>query len=142
MATYPDFSRQTHSHASADQEVTAGGLLTRLLNDVTALFRNEVSLAKREIGLAVGDAKRGLGAVALAGALALGGYLALLTAAILGLATIMAPWLAALIVGIAASLIGLALLKWAQKKLDPAHFKLDRTQESVRRDVAAVRRNL
>jgi len=120
------------------EDESAPGLLGRLIEDVTSLFRNELALARAETMEAAQTAKAGVGAVATGGAVALLGGIALVISAILGLATVMAAWLAALIVGVVLAVIGYAMLSAGKKRLEPSNFTLNRTQESLRRDKETV----
>ena len=120
------------------EDESAPGLLGRLIEDVTSLFRNELALARAETMEAAHTAKAGVGAVATGGAVVLLGGIALVAAAVLGLATVMSAWLAALIVGVVLAVIGYAMVKAGKKRLEPSNFRLDRTQESLRRDKETV----
>jgi hypothetical protein len=120
------------------EDESAPGLLGRLIEDVTRLFRNELALARAETMEAAQTAKSGIGAVATGGAVALLGGRALVAAAVLGLATLMVAWLAALIVGVVLAVIGYAMVKAGTKRLEPSNFTFDRTQESLRRDKETV----
>lgn len=118
---------------------SATGLLSRLLSDFTALFRNEVALAKAELAELTDSAKAAVVAIAVAAVVLLGGLLALLAAAILALAEVLAPWLAALIVGIVLAIVGVLLIRSAGQKLKPSKH-LDRVRESVRQDAEVIAR--
>jgi hypothetical protein len=125
----------------ADMEhESAATLLGRLIGDFTQLVRNEVALAKAELAESSTRAKAGV--VALIGAVStlLAGSLALLAAIILGLSKVMEPWLAALIVGVAITAVGLLLLQGARKKLVPPHLEIERTRAAVRHDVEVLAR--
>ena len=135
MAT--DFSSM--SRAPGEQE-SATNLLSRLVNDITALFRNELALAKAEFSKAATNAKLGVAGMAAGAAVLLAGALSLVAAAILGLAEVIEPWLAALIVGVALGVIGFVMLQSAKKKLEPSALSLERTQHSLRRDAEVVAR--
>jgi xanthine/uracil permease len=126
-------------HESAERE-SAASLLSRLVGDCAALVRNEVALAKAELAESSARAKAGM--VALIGAVStlLAGSLAIVAAIVLGLAKVMEPWLAALIVGVAITVVGLLLLQAARKKLLPPHVEIDRTRASVRHDVQVLAR--
>ena len=52
----------------------------------------------------------------------------------------MEPWLAALIVGVAITAVGLFLLQGARKKLLPPHLEIERTRAAVRHDVEVLAR--
>ena len=125
--------------APLERESTAS-LLSRLFGDLSALLRNEVALAKTELTDSTTRAKTGIAALIAAVATLLAGSLALLTAVILGLAKVMEPWLAALIVGGAITAVGIVLLAGARKKLVPPHIEIDRTRAAVRDDVDVLAR--
>ena len=122
------------------EHASAATLLSRLVGDFAALVRNEVALAKAELAESSTRAKAGV--VALIGAVStlLAGSLALVAAIILGLAKVMEPWLAALIVGVAITAVGLFLLLGARKKLVPPHLEIERTRTAVRHDVEVLAR--
>jgi hypothetical protein len=122
-----------------DREST-GGLLSRLFGDLSALLRNEVALAKAEIAESTTRAKAGVAALIGAVTTLLAGSLALVTAVILALAKVVEPWLAALIVGVAITAVGMALFVGARKKLVPPHIEIDRTRAAVRNDVDVLAR--
>jgi len=128
------------SAASANDAESAMGLVGRLLHEATALLRNEVALARAEFADSVSNLKRGAGVMAAAGALLLAGALSLVAAAILGLAEVLAPWLAALIVGVVLGIVGLVLLQAAKRKLEPSNLAMQRTQHALRRDAELVAR--
>jgi hypothetical protein len=127
------------SHAPLERESTAG-LLSRLFGDFAALLRNEIALAKAELSESTNRAKAGLGALMGAVATLLAGSLVLVAALVLGLAEVMEPWLAALVVGVAISALGVVLLLSAKKKLLPPHLEIDRTRAAVRSDVDVIAR--
>ena len=127
-------------HQSELEQESAATLLGRLISAFTELVRNEVALAKAELSESSTRAKAGL--VALIGAVStlLAGSLAIVAAIILGLAKVMEPWLAALIVGVAITIVGFFLLHGARKKLVPPHIEIDRTRTAVRQDVEVLAR--
>jgi uncharacterized membrane protein YqjE len=125
---------------SALEQESAATLLGRLVGAFAELVRNEVALARAELSESSTRAKAGL--VALIGAVStlLAGSLAIVAAIILGLAKVMEPWLAALIVGVAITIVGCFVLHSARKKLVPPHVEIDRTRTSVRQDVEVLAR--
>ncbi|HKS57821.1 MAG TPA: phage holin family protein [Steroidobacteraceae bacterium] len=125
---------------SALERESTGGLFSRAFSDFTSLLRNEVALAKAELSESTSRAKAGLAALIGAVSTLLAGSLALVAAIILGLAKVMEPWLAALIVGVAISAVGVALLFGAKKKLVSPHIEIDRTRAAVRSDVNVLAR--
>jgi lipopolysaccharide export LptBFGC system permease protein LptF len=86
----------------------------------------------------------GQGATALgAGALiAFSGWLVLLAAAVLGLATVVPAWLAALIVALIALAIGGALVFIGKSRFDADSLMPRRTLRSLREDEAWLRERL
>jgi xanthine/uracil permease len=116
------------------------GLLSRLFSDFTSLLRNEIALAKAELSDSTDRAKAGFAALIGAVATLLAGSLVLIAALVLGLAEVMKPWLAALIVGVVITVIGIVLMVAAKKKLLPPHVEIDRTRASVRSDVDVLAR--
>lgn len=137
MAT--DYTSMSGARGPSGQD-SAANLLSRLVSDVTALFRNELALAKAEFSKAATNAKLGLAGIATAAAVLLACALSLVAAAILGLAEVLDPWLAALVVGVVLGVTGFVMLQSAKKKLDPSNLTLERTQHSLRRDAEIVAR--
>lgn len=127
---------QTDSAGVSGDDSTAE-LLRRLSEQTTLLARQEVELAKLE--LAEKGKKAGTGAGMFGGAGALGLYAlgALTAAAILALATAVAPWLAALIVanvyGAIAGILALTGKNKVQAATPPVPEQaIDSTKEDVR----------
>lgn len=121
-------------------DLSTGQLTERLTNQVSALVRTEITHAVDEvkakgtrIGIGVGISGAGLMLVYL-------GVGALIATAILGLATAIAPWLAALIVSLVVLAAGglLTAVGAARAKSAAPPVPAD-TADSVRRDVQAVK---
>lgn len=72
----------------------------------------------------------------------LAGLIILLMPAVYGLSTMMAPWLAALIVGVVVMVIGFIMLQSGKKQFEPSHFKPDRTLDALNKDQEALRRKV
>lgn len=83
-------------------EPSLGDLFAKLASDTSNLVRQEVALARTEMTQKASELGRDAGMVGAGGAIAYGGYLALLAALIIGLGAIMPLWLSALIVGVLA----------------------------------------
>ncbi|MBV9594225.1 MAG: phage holin family protein [Actinobacteria bacterium] len=93
------------------RDATSGELVSRLTSDLSTLIRDELRLAQVETTAKAKKAGLGLGLLGGAGVIAGYGTGALIAAAILGLATAMHAWLAALIVGVVLLVVaGLAAL--------------------------------
>lgn len=121
-------------------EESAGSLFSRLFNDASALVRNEIELAKSELADAAANAKLGLAALAIASVVMLAGALALITALILGLAEVMQPWAAALLVGAVLAIIGIAMFITAKRKFAATRRPMPLTQKGLQQDAAVLAR--
>jgi xanthine/uracil permease len=104
------------------EERSIGELFSHLANETTSLVRQEVQLAKVELGQKAAQVGRQVGLVALGGAVAYAGLLAVIAALILLLGQYISAWLAALIIGVLVMGIGYFLIQQyltAMKHLDP-----------------------
>jgi predicted phosphoribosyltransferase len=110
-------------------------LLPELWENSEKLVRQEFELALSELDQRLDKAKTALLGAAVGGAVLYAGVLACVAAVILLLAEIMVPWLAALIVGAVAVGGGVVLLQKAKKDVKPENLKLERSAQSIRRDV-------
>ena len=109
-------------------------LLRRLTDELLTLFRQEMALATAEVSGKLTKLLTGVASVAAGGAVLYAGFLALLAAAVLGLANVMAAWLAALIVGATVVLLGIVLVYVGKKKIEPSNLKPQRSVDSLRQD--------
>jgi len=117
-------------------------LLSDLASETMLLLRQELALLKAELHekfSRVGQGATALGAGAL---IAYSGWLVLLAAAVLGLATVLPAWLAALIVAIIVLAISGALLLIGKSRFDSESLKPERTLRSLREDEAWLRERL
>ena len=121
---------------------SAVGLLRRLIDELSTLFRKEIALAKAEVAQGFSQVKTGAISLASGGAVLFAGVLVLLAAAVLGLSHVMPDWLAALIVGAVVSIIGLVMINTGKNKLDPSALKPERTQHALQRDKEMVERRI
>lgn len=129
-----------HEPASNPQSDTSvGGLLRQLTHEVPSLITKELALAKAELSESLRATKAGAASVASGGAVLMGGFIMLLLAAVYGLSEVMAPWLAALIVGGVVTVIGLIMVSAGKKKFEASSFKPERTIHSMNKDKEAVR---
>ncbi len=115
-------------------------LVRNLATDLSTLLRKEVALAKSEVGESVSEAKTAVGALATGGAIAMAGLVILLMSAVYGLSYLVEPWLAALIVGAAALLVGYMMVASARKKMSANSMEPDRTMDSAKKDADTVKR--
>jgi uncharacterized membrane protein YqjE len=122
---------ETH-RGGADRPLT--GLLTELAQETTTLVRKEVELAKAEVSEKVSQATTGAVSLAAGGMVAFAGLIFLLLALTYFLATMMEPWLAALIVGGAVTLIGVILVSMGKSKLSARNLQPTRTIATLQDD--------
>jgi MFS family permease len=117
-------------------EASIAELVKQLSEQTSRLVRQEVDLAKAE--LALKGKRAGLGAGMFGGAGLFGLYAvgALIAAAILGLATAVASWLAALIVGAVLAVVAGVLALQGKTKVAQATPPIpEQATESVKEDV-------
>jgi hypothetical protein len=125
--------------APVKEERSLGALLKELTREVSALLRQEVDLAKTEMAEKASRVGANLGALAVGGAVAFLGAIALLLAAIYGLGALLdnflspetAAWLAALIVGAILAAVGAALVRKGLATLKHEGLIPQRTTQSL-----------
>jgi hypothetical protein len=117
-------------------------LLSDLASETGQLVQQELALFKAEMQEKLGRLGQGAGALAAGGLIAFSGWLALVAAAILGLSYVLAPWLAALIVGLVVIALGAGLLFFGKSRLDADALVPRRTLNSLREDEAWIREQL
>ncbi|HET9974114.1 MAG TPA: phage holin family protein [Streptosporangiaceae bacterium] len=114
------------------QEMTVRELTVQLSDDLTRLVRDEISLAKTELFASARQAA--LGGGMLTGALVAGmtSWLALVAAAIAGIAAGLPVWAAALLVGVALGVGAAALTLLGTRRLARGTPPMQMTIDSVR----------
>ena len=119
------------------QERSIGELFGELSQDVALLVRQEATLAKTEMQQKLSKVTTDLVSLATGGIVALVGGLALTTALILLLIDPIgiAPWLAALLVGVTMAGIGYVLLQRGLKDLKRTDPMPRRAVESIKDDI-------
>ncbi len=124
----------THHLESADRETqSVPTLLRRLTHELSGLFRQELTLVSAELTQTLGRTLAAITTAAAGGVVLFTGVLALVAAAILGLSLVMAAWLAALLVGIALSIAGAAVLLAGSRRV-PKTMKPKRSIRSLEKD--------
>jgi hypothetical protein len=141
MATNPHGSAPAGDAGNGEREAqSAIGLLRRLTEELSTLLRQELALATAEISRSMRLMLGGAASLAVGGAVLYAGLLAMLAAAILGLATVLQPWLATLVIGAAVAIIGVVLVLAGVRSLDPSTLKPSRTAQSLRKDKDVITR--
>jgi len=130
----------TRLRATGDGERSLGDLVQDLSRQTSTLIRQEMRLAQAELTEKGRHAGKGAGMFGGAGVVALYGVGALIAAAILGLATVLEPWIAAAAVGAGLLLIAGILALTGKKEIEEAGPpKPELAIESVQRDVDTVK---
>jgi len=132
MAIDPDEADVSGERVKAERSMA--GLVSDLAAEAILLIRQEMTLLKTELSEKFSQAGQGIGLLVAGGVLAFSAWLVLLAAAVLGLALVLPPWLAALIVGLAVLAIGGVLLFIGKKRLEPGSLVPQRTLRSLRED--------
>lgn len=103
----PDSPEQQGAALHNQRDV--GAIVAHVWENAEKLVRQELELGLAELDRRVDKLKVGLTTAAIGGAVLYAGILVLLAAAVLGLSNVMAPWLAALIVGGIVTAVGATL---------------------------------
>jgi uncharacterized membrane protein YqjE len=123
-----------------DDDRSVGELVQALTQQTSALVRQEMRLAQVELQEKGKRMGMGAGMFGGAGLVALYGVGALIAAAIVGLATVLEPWLAAAIVGVALLAVAGVLALTGKKQVDRGTPPLPQQAiESAKRDVDEVK---
>ena len=117
-------------------EPSLGQLFADLSQQMTTLVHQEVALARTELGRKVARVGRDIGFLALGGAVAYAGFLAIVAALILLLAALVPGWLAALIVGVVVGAIGYVLVRKGLAALKREDLAPRQTIDTLKEDIA------
>jgi hypothetical protein len=129
--------------SDAPGDTSVGELIRTMSEDLSTLVRSEIRLAQAEVGEKAKKAGVGLGAFGGAGAVAFYGLGVLIAAAVLGLATAVPAWLAALIVAVVLfAVAGVAALVGKKQLSKAAPPVPTRTIASVKTDVAEIKESI
>jgi membrane protein len=124
----------------ANQDKPLGELVQDLSRQTSTLIRQEMRLAQAELAEKGKHAGKGAGMFGGAGVVALYGMGALIAAAILGLATVLEPWIAAAAIGVGLLVIAGLLALTGKREIEEAGPpKPELAMESVQRDVETVK---
>jgi hypothetical protein len=130
-----------HSPASLAEEQSLGELFGRMTSDLSVLFRQEIDLAKVEIKEEATKAGKGAGML---GGTAFTGYMALLLlsfAAAWGLAEVIAPGFAFLVMGALYAVVAGVLFSVGRKELKLVHGP-EKTVQTVKEDAQWAREQM
>jgi len=130
----------TRFRRTTEDDRPLGELVQDLSRQTSTLIRQEMRLAQAELAEKGRHAGKGAGMFGGAGVVALYGVGALVAAAILGLATVIEPWIAAAAIGAVLLLVAGVLALTGKKELDEAGPpKPEQALESMQRDLETVK---
>lgn len=133
--------REQGQASGADASV--GQLVERLSAQVSALVRDEMALATAEMKRKGAQAGIGIGIGGAGAVVALLGSGALVAAAVLGLATVLAAWLAALLVGLVLlALAGVISAVGITQVRNSAPPVPEHAVQSAKRDIETVKESM
>jgi xanthine/uracil permease len=127
-----------------------GQLLKELTHESSTLLKQEMNLAKTEMSEKASRVGANLGEVAVGGAVAFLGAIALLLAVVYGLTSLLdkfmslgvAAWLAPLIVGAVLAAVGYSLIKKALATLKQESLTPQRTTQSLQENKAWLKQKI
>jgi len=130
----------TRFRRPVEDDKPLGELVQDLSRQTSTLIRQEMRLAQAELTEKGRHAGKGAGMFGGAGLVALYGVGALIAAAILGLATVIEPWIAAAAIGAGLLLVAGILALTGKKEIDEATPpKPEQALESIQEDVETVK---
>lgn len=122
---------------SSQREV--GAIVADVWENAEKLVRQELELGLAELDRRVEKLKIGLVTASIGGAVLYAGVLTLVAAVVIGLSNVMAPWLAALIVGLVITGVGAAMGKGGSSKATEAAKPDEHLHRTVRAMKEAVK---
>ena len=120
------------------RDLSVRELTAQLSEQLPRLMRDEVALARAELFARAKQAKSGGGLLAGAAVVALGAWLAMVAAAIAGIAEALPVWASALIVGVALAVAAGSLVALGRSRLARSVPPLPVTTDSVRRELGEL----
>ena len=123
-------------------EKPLGNLFSDLASEMSNLVRQEVALAKVEVGQTARHVGRNIGYLVVGGAIAYAALLAVIAAIILLLDQFMPSWGASLLVGVVVAGIGWLLIGKAVSALQQTDVTPRETVETLKEDAAWVKQQI
>lgn len=133
MQTRTELDRGVDMNVSRE---SFGELLGQLANNSAALVRDEIALARQEMGEKVKSFRSGVVTVAVGAVVGLVAVLALTAAAVIGLAHLMDAGYAALIVGGVFAIVAGIVVSMGLNRLKETSLKPEQTIETLEEDKA------
>jgi len=124
----------TNDSSDMDSAPSIGDLFTGLTEDMGRLLRQEIELARIETMQKVNSAMRSVIVLAAGGFVAYAGVILLLIAVAIGLSNWMPLWVASLIVGVVALVVGAVLIGSGRSSLSNLTVVPENAVESIKED--------
>ncbi len=124
------------------EDRSLGELFGELSRESSALVRQEMALAKTELTQKAAKVGKDVGFLAVGGAIAYAGFLALVAALIFALASFIPAWLAALIVGIVVAGVGYFLVQKGLSALKQENLAPEQTIDTLKEDTAWAKKQI
>jgi len=124
------------------EDKSLGDLFAELASDTGTLVRQEVALAQAEITHKATKAGKNIGFLAVGGAVAYTAVLAITAAVILLLAHFIAPWLAALLVGVVFGAVAFFMISSALTELKKTDPMPRETIETIKEDAQWLKKEV
>jgi hypothetical protein len=118
----------------AKEEQSLGALFSELAGETSLLVRQEVALAKTELTQKATVVGKNIGFLAVGGLVGYAALLAIIAAAIIGLANFVPAWASALIVGVVVGIVAVVLILSALNSLKKTNLTPTETVESIKED--------
>ena len=126
-----------------NEEHSLGDLLTQLVSQISTLAQREMDLARTEMSQKVTQVANGARMIAIGGALAYAGLLAIIATAVLALVQYGALpwWVATLAVGAFVLIVGLLVIGGGRRALQIKHLAPQKTLETLKDDADWARKH-
>lgn len=121
---------------------TVGSLFADLARETSRLFRQEIALAKAEVAGHISQMGTGVAELVVGGVVLLTGFLALVAAAIIGIAHALPAWLSCLIMGAFLALVGLVVVLKGRRDIGPDKLVPRRTLRTLKDDAEWAREQM
>jgi hypothetical protein len=131
FSDYEARTRHERERESEAGERSVGSLIGELAGETSALIRAEVALARNEMQGNLTTVQGGVKAMGAGAGVLMAGLLALVAAAILGLAYVVPLWLSAVIVGGILTIAGAIMLAIGKRKATVEGIRPGRTLKSL-----------
>jgi uncharacterized membrane protein YqjE len=124
-----------------NKEDALGDLLSQLISQMSTLAQREIDLARTEMSQKVAQVSRGARMIAVGGALAYAGFLAIIATAVIALVNYVALpwWVATLAVGALILIVGLLVVMGGSRALQIQHLTPQKTLQMLKDDAEWAR---